>query len=73
MLPFLNNHSLRNCILAAFLLLPWLSPYTAGPTPNVWPWLLSALCAVCLCLFRRPLDPELVTLAWVLAAVISAR
>ena len=58
--------------LAAFLLLPWLSPYTAGPTPNVWPWLLSALCAVFLWLFRRRLNPELVALAWVLAAVISA-
>lgn len=58
--------------MTACLLLPWLSPYTAGPTPNVWPWLLSALCAVGLWLFRRWLDPERVTMAWVLAAVISA-
>jgi O-antigen ligase len=72
LLSRLKNQSLRISILAAFLLLPWLSPYTAGPTPNVWPWLLSALCAVCLCLLRRRLDPELVTLGWVLAAVISA-
>ena len=72
-MPQLLNHQYpRNCILAAFLLLPWLSPYTAGPTPNVWPWLLSALCVVFLWLFRRRLNPELVTIAWVLAAVISA-
>ncbi|MBG6076771.1 Wzy polymerase domain-containing protein [Polaromonas sp. CG_9.11] len=58
--------------LLAFLLPPWLSPYTAGPTPNVWPWLLSALCVVCLWLFRRRLNPELVATGWVLAAVISA-
>ena len=58
--------------LAAFFLLPWLSPYTAGPTPNLWPWLLSALCAVFLWLFRRRLDPELVAMGWVGAAVISA-
>ncbi|MEO8014774.1 MAG: Wzy polymerase domain-containing protein [Polaromonas sp.] len=68
----MKNQYLQNCILAALLLLPWLSPYTAGPTPNVWPWLLSALCAVFLWLFRRRLDPGLVTLAWVLAAVVSA-
>ena len=57
---------------AAFLLLPWLSPYTAGPTPNVWPWLLSALCAVILWLFRRWLNAGFVVTAWVVAAVISA-
>ena len=72
MLPIFNNQYLRTCILAAFLLLPWLSPYTAGPTPNVWPWLLSAFCAVFLWLFRRRLDPELVAIGWVLAAVVSA-
>lgn len=59
-------------LLAAFLLLPWLTPYTAGPTPNVWPWLLSALCAVFLWLFRRRLNPEWVAFGWVGAAVISA-
>lgn len=55
-----------------FLVLPWLTPYTAGPTPNVWPWLLSALCAVFLWLFRRRLDSEIVAVGWVGAAVISA-
>ncbi|MEC5212317.1 O-antigen ligase [Polaromonas sp. CG_9.5] len=58
--------------MAVFLVLPWLTPYTAGPTSNVWPWLLSALCAVFLWLFRRRLNPEWVAVGWVLAAAISA-
>jgi len=58
--------------LGAFLLLPWLSPYTAGPTPNVWPLLLSALCAVILWLYRRQLNARLVTAGWLTAAAISA-
>jgi O-antigen ligase len=52
--------------------LPWLSPYTAGPTPNAWPWLVSAFCAVGLWLFRHRLDARLIAGAWVLAAGISA-
>ena len=71
MQSIVNNQCLRSCILAAFLLLPWLSPYTAGPTLNVWPWLVSALCAVFLWLFRRRLNPEGVAVGWVVAACIS--
>ena len=71
-LPALNNPDSRNWSLLPFLLLPWLTPYTAGPTPNVWPWLLSALCAVFLWPFRRRLNPEWVAAGWVGAAVISA-
>ena len=59
-------------LLLPLLLLPWLSPYTAGPSPNVWPWLLSATCAVFLWLFRRGLDARLVAIGWVLAACLSA-
>jgi O-antigen ligase len=58
--------------LAALLVLPWLGPYTSGPTPNAWPWLISALCAVILWLFRRRLNGELIAAAWVLAATLSA-
>ena len=68
----LNILFCHSCFTAVFLFLPWLTPYTAGPTPNVWPWLLSALCAVFLWLFRRRLDPEIVAVGWVGAAVISA-
>ena len=63
---------LSNWWLGAFLILPWLSPYTAGPASNTWPWLVSALCAVILWLFRRKLNGELVVGAWVAVAVLSA-
>ena len=46
--------------LAALLVLPWLSPYTAGPTSNAWPWLLSAACAAILWLFQRRQDGRLI-------------
>ncbi|MEP6589429.1 MAG: Wzy polymerase domain-containing protein [Polaromonas sp.] len=58
--------------LAALLALPWLNPYTSGPTPNAWPWLFSAACAVLLWLFRRGLDARLIASGWVLAACLSA-
>jgi lipoprotein signal peptidase len=58
--------------LALLLVLPWLSPYTAGPTPNAWPWLVSAFCAVGLWLFQHRLSARLIAGAWVLAAAVSA-
>ncbi len=58
--------------LIALLVLPWLSPYTAGPTPNAWPWLISAFCATVVWLLRRSLGVRLVAHAWVLAASLSA-
>ncbi|WP_296908603.1 Wzy polymerase domain-containing protein [Polaromonas sp.] len=54
------------------LVLPWLNPYTAGPTPNAWPWLFSAACAVILWLFQRKLDGRLIASGWILAASLSA-
>ena len=63
---------LASCLLGLLLVLPWLSPYTAGPTPNAWPWLLSAACAVILWLFQRRLDARLIASGWVLAASLSA-
>jgi O-antigen ligase len=58
--------------LGLLLVLPWLSPYTAGPTPNAWPWLVSAFCAVGLWLFQHRLTARLIAGAWVLAAAVSA-
>lgn len=58
--------------LAAFLVLPWLTAYTAGPQSNVWPWLVSAGCAVLVGLFWRRLDATLIAGAWLLAAAVSA-
>ena len=58
--------------LALLLVVPWLSPYTAGPTPNAWPWLISAFCALGLWLLRSRLDARLIAGAWLLAAAVSA-
>ena len=57
--------------LGALLVLPWLNPYTSGPTPSVWPWLMSAFCAVFLWLFQRRLHGGLIATTWVLAAAVS--
>ena len=63
---------MRNSWLLAFLVLPWLTPYTAGPTPNVWPLLLSALCAAVVWFYRRQLNVRLLIVGWLLAAAVSA-
>lgn len=67
-----NNRLLPDGALGILLVLPWLNPYTAGPTPNAWPWLISALCAVVLWLFRRGLNARLIAGGWLLAAALSA-
>ena len=54
------------------LLVPWLNPYTAGPTPNVWPLWLSTLCAVVLWAYRHRLTPRLIAAGWLAAAGASA-
>ena len=59
-------------LLASLLILPWLNPYTSGPTPNVWPWLASGLCGVLLWLFWRGLNVRLIAISWVIAASLSA-
>jgi O-antigen ligase len=63
---------LLHSLLAVVLAFPWLSPYTAGPTPNVWPWLLSATCAVVLWLFQARLNARLIAGGWLVAACLSA-
>ena len=67
-----NMHDRPNGWLLAFLVLPWLTPYTAGPTPNVWPLLLSALCAAVVWFYRRQLNVRLLIVGWLLAAAVSA-
>ena len=70
--PTSNTYRLPIWLLGALLLLPWLNPYTAGPTPNVWPLLFSAVCAVVLWFYRHRLTPPLITAGWLVAAAISA-
>jgi O-antigen ligase len=69
---FLNGRSLPIWWLAALLIFPWLNPYTAGPTPNVWPLLASSLCALVLWFYRHRLTSQLVTAGWLVAAATSA-
>ena len=68
----LNQRRLLDYWLGLLLVVPWLSPYTAGPTPNAWPWLISAFCAVGLWLLRHRLNTRLIASAWLLAAAVSA-
>ena len=58
--------------LGALLTIPWLNPYTAGPAPNTWPWLVSMLCGALLWLFRRHLTARVVIVAWLAVAALSA-
>jgi len=62
------------------LLLPWLNPFTAGPSAAVVPWLISATCAVVLWGFWAPVPAagvahdawvRLVANSWLAAALIS--
>lgn len=48
--------------------LPLPNPYTAGPTSNVWPLLLLALCSVVLWFYRNRLNAQRIAAAWLTAA-----
>lgn len=72
MLQATNHRRLSTGWLTALLIVPWLSPYTAGPTTNAWPWLISAFCAAVVWLLRHRLSVRLIAAAWVLAASLSA-
>jgi len=72
MLQATRTRCLGQFFLGGLLVLPWLNPYAAGPSPAVWPWLISAACMVFLGLFRRRLGFELIAVTWLLAAAVSA-
>ena len=58
--------------LAVCLILPWLNGYTAGPTPNMWPWLVSAVCGVLIVLGCGRVSARLLAATWLAAALISS-
>lgn len=62
----------RQVAVALLLVLPWLWPFTGGPSPAVQPWLGAAACATLLWLLRRGLTPSLLAAGWLLAALISS-
>ena len=72
-----------NIAAVIFITLPWLNPFTFGPTPAVVPLLFSWLCTALLLLtwvIAKPLSPiepndstvRVTVLAWVIAALLSA-
>ncbi|MEN9373618.1 MAG: hypothetical protein RIR79_1170 [Pseudomonadota bacterium] len=66
---------MRATLAFAAIALPWLNPFTFGPTPAVLPWLFSTICLLLLLLVSVVDMQRLVpisTSAWLLAAVISA-
>ena len=68
----LNTRLFAACWLGVLLAIPWLNPYTAGPSPNTWPWLVSMLCGALLWLFRSYLTARLVIGAWLAVAALSS-
>ena len=70
--PARNTRLLAVWWLGALLIVPWLNPYTAGPSPNTWPWLVSMLCGALLWLFRRHLTAGLVIDGWLAVAMLSS-
>ena len=73
---FLRAKTLRNdsnrLFVYVLLIFPWLSFYTAGPSPNTWPWLLTACSFVLLGLFRKGLRVDVAVSAWVFAGLVSS-
>ena len=60
--------------LATFLaLLPWLNPFSSGPSSAVMPWLFTLVCfAVVLLLAARVRLAQVAASAWLVAALLSA-
>lgn len=58
--------------LATLLLVPWLNPFTGGPSPAVYPWITSAACGIVLWWARQRLTAHCIASTWLAAAVISA-
>ena len=58
-----------------YLCLPWLSPIASGPSPGLWPWLITLFCIAglgCLqLLLGARIDCTNVAIAWLLAGVLS--
>ncbi len=63
-------------VLAAMvLMLPWLNPIAAGPTPSVLPWLVSAGCVAGLCWLAAHADirwAATIRASWLGAALVSS-
>lgn len=58
--------------MMSLLVLPWLFPYAAGPSPWLPQWLCAAACAALLWLGRATWSADMVLRGWRWAAAISA-
>lgn len=70
--PSAARQTVKNGLLSVCLILPWVNPFVYGPSVNVLPWLISAFCAVFICLLRRNLTAQHLALTWLVAALISS-
>jgi O-antigen ligase len=67
--------SYQRSAVVLLLVLPWLNPWTSGPSPEVLPWLMTLACLAAVlgtmsqnwALWAPP-----ITLAWLLAALLSS-
>ena len=67
--------TLTKAFLLAGLCLPWLNPFSGGPSPSVLPWLVTLACAAFVLLWFKAnefFNPEMVALAWLVAAGLSS-
>jgi len=55
--------------LVCLLVLPWLNPFSFGPTPSVVPWLFSVLCATAILGLLVRLSPDHRVVPWPIAVV----
>ncbi len=73
-----SRHAAPMAVLCTFvvLVIPWINPFAAGPTPNVLPWLVSLACFALLLLLIVNFQPvplaRLVFAAWLLAALLNS-
>jgi O-antigen ligase len=69
----LNNRYLTEWWLAALFILPWLNPFSPGPSPAVTPWLVTLGCLAFVLLgVARVRLAQVAASAWLAAAMISA-
>ena len=71
----LTGSSQRRALVLFVLVLPWLNPWTSGPSPEVMPWLMTFACLAAV-LGAMPQGRAAwvapVALAWLLAALLSS-
>ena len=72
----MNQKLLTNKLLGGtawvVAIVPWLNPYAGGPSPSVWPWLVTIFCICLLWLSQRFTSASDFAGTWLLAGVLSS-